>query len=317
MTPDAAALDCRTIEAITPLDAQMGVHPTLFVPAALRDEVFDPTGEAETFALLDGAKVRHIEQVLDDDLLTKTCLFQGNALEDMGDVAPWLVKLPDNAMLTRRLFTHSDDGSDLWAARPGVLLQSSASLDELRGHFRRYVKLRNPADKWFYFRFWEPYVMYGLAAEGTPIGRQICAPLSRVIAPLDRHTVGIIDNPSPPSVETATAQLTPQASAILSSLRANHMLTTIAEALWDSHPPSAGQSAQNWRGYADQMTAWGQHARRQYGLNMYKTLHSYLMLRHAMPDTFDLHAAGIENILLAQTPQEAKVDALIGLLRTV
>lgn len=63
--------------------------------------------------------------------------------------------------------------------------------------------------------------------------------------------------------------------------------------------------------------SWGTQALQIYGLRKRKSLHSYLMIRYAMPQAFDVHGLEINEILLAQTPEDVKLTMLINYLRKV
>lgn len=157
------ALRVHTIENVAPLDAQFGVSVPITVPAALRDALF---GQGElikgrailplhTYAILDAAKVMGLVEMLETSGLDHTCLFKGEAAQELRDVAPYLVRLEEANAFTRNLFTKGDAGWQMWDREPGIYLRSQASLDELRRHFRKFTKAQDEHGKWLYFRFWD------------------------------------------------------------------------------------------------------------------------------------------------------------------
>lgn len=293
----------------------MGARHPRHVPEQLDDHIFSDT--LTTYALLDGAKLPHIQQLLATEGLPHRCLFTGRTKDDMGDVAPWLVALTPTAPLTRRLFTAGPSPHDLWRARPGILFQSAQGLDALRKHFRRFVRLQDAGASWFYFRFWEPFILYGLAERATPIATHICAPLTSLFTPLDIHSGGHILNPDPSADRPPQPDLTAQAKSVLSQIRQYQVMVEIAETLYVAGAEPTAATALDWQHYRAQTVDWGNAAHEQYGLTQRKSLHSYLMLRHAMPEAFDTHAAPLTEILLAETPEAAKLDTMISFLRTV
>ncbi|MEP3917119.1 DUF4123 domain-containing protein [Ascidiaceihabitans sp.] len=146
------------ITDVTPLDGTTDET----VPAALWPAVFGPLPQSPdaaapaSFAILDAAKITNLPQMLEGSRLPHQCLFQGKALEDLGDAAPWIVALEDNNRFVRGLFTQSSAPWDVWDTDGGVILRSYEDLNSLRTHFRKFTKVRDETDTWMFFRFWEP-----------------------------------------------------------------------------------------------------------------------------------------------------------------
>jgi hypothetical protein len=47
----------------------------------------------------------------------------------------------------------------MWDRRPGIFLRSAASLDDLRRHFRKFVRLYSQqTQSWHFFRFYTPEI---------------------------------------------------------------------------------------------------------------------------------------------------------------
>lgn len=163
------ALIRQDMLAVTPLDAQFGLHPRQSVPDTLRQALLGdvPPSGAErahypgevprlrSYAVLDAAKVSLLPQLLEAAGLPFRCLFKGAAEQALHAVAPYLVELRDGDDLLRHLFTRSGRASDLWDHDPGVFLRSRGELDEVWRHLRRFTRLRDESGDWFYFRFWE------------------------------------------------------------------------------------------------------------------------------------------------------------------
>lgn len=158
--PSGPRLTLESRDDLKLLDAQRGVHPRRIVPEDLQDTLF-PEGETDTvlYAILDAAKVDNLQDMLESEMLPHRCLFKGDAEEQYGDVAPWLVVLSEVDNLTRMLLTHLDGEDTPWnIARfePGILFRASPDFDAVWRHWRRFYRLKHEAGSTFYFRFWEP-----------------------------------------------------------------------------------------------------------------------------------------------------------------
>lgn len=323
-----STFNLSVIEGVQPLDAQFGLQTPKTVPEALYSTLFgardipkkatqttDSVPLLNTYAVIDAAKVTNLDECLEASGLEHRCLFKGAAYEGMKDVAPWLVRLEEGSSFTRDLFTCSDSPQHLWKKRPGIFIHSQGSLTEIWEHLRRFTRVQDDAGKWYYFRFWEPYVLYGLAAHALPVANQICAPLHSVLAPLDMHTAGHVINLSPTTKRSERCVLLKETQSVLSKIRQHQVLVDIAETiLLDGQvaPPSL-----DWPKQRDRLVNWGTHARQTYGLCKRKSLHSYLMIRNAMPHAFDDPALRTNEILLSQTTEADKLTMLINHLRTV
>ncbi|EPX80608.1 DUF4123 domain-containing protein [Litoreibacter arenae] len=331
-TPSEPFLSFKTIEGVEPLDAQFGVASPKTVPDVLYDLLFGQPKQTEselepvrgnatkasplyTHAILDATKVSNLPELLAASGLEHRCLFKGEAYEDMKDVAPWIVRLEDGHGFTCSLFTCSDAPWHLWNSAPGIYFRSSGKLDELWGHFRKFTKVQDDDGKWFYFRFWEPSMFFGLVENATAIATQICAPLHSVVAPMDAHTVGHVLNPEPSFERPERPVLSTQTKIVLSKVRRHKMLIDIAEDIYLSE--TAAKSTIDWPSQRDQTVRRGTHALQTYGLRMRKSLHSYLMIRNAMPEVFDDNALQINEILMTSDSESTKLDRLISYLRTV
>ncbi len=142
---------------VTPLDRQFGVWPLRALPAVL-EQVIWPDGSSagrKMFAVLDAAKFFDLPLLLAKEGLQHRCLFSGAALEDWGDVAPWLVELSPGSDLLRNLMTRSEQSHHLWDLRPGVFIYGDVSLEDLWRHLRRFTQVRAPQGGKLFFRFWD------------------------------------------------------------------------------------------------------------------------------------------------------------------
>lgn len=151
------------ISGVEPLGDQFGVWPQKTVPDTLQTPLFGSLADGcETvpgcFAILDGAKIANLPEVLTASGLPHRCLFQGDAFDTLGDAAPWIVQLEADSSLTRQLFTKGAEPTQFWDREPGLYLRSPQDLDALWQHFRTFTRVRNSQGEWVVFRFWEPHV---------------------------------------------------------------------------------------------------------------------------------------------------------------
>ncbi|WP_106743570.1 DUF4123 domain-containing protein [Yoonia maritima] len=166
-------LQVETIDGVEPLDDQFGVDQPATVPDALYEPLFgqpDTTGVTlatagndldkvpplQTYAILDAAKVVSLPEMLEASGLEHRCLFKGAAYDEMKNVAPWIVRLEEGNSFTRNLFTRSDVPWHMWDSELGIYLRSTRTLDDIWKHFRKFTRVQDEDEKWFYFRFWEP-----------------------------------------------------------------------------------------------------------------------------------------------------------------
>jgi hypothetical protein len=123
----------------------------------LRDHLW-PKGRDEedvrVYALVDAA---HSPQILPlmkaDRLLHHDCLYAGSLPLDLARVAPYLVLLDRDLRFTETLL---DRG---WGKNWAVYLTTSALPDELRRHFRRFLRVWDERGKALLFRFYDPRVL--------------------------------------------------------------------------------------------------------------------------------------------------------------
>lgn len=175
---DEPHLRIETIDGVEPLDDQFGVEVLKTVPDALYEPLFgkqEPTDAdikaaggdpanvtpVHTYAILDAAKVMNLPEMLKDSGLEHRCLFQGDAEDELGEVAPWVVTLDTENSFVRKLFSKSTSISDIWDVNHGIFIRSKGSLKQIHQHFRKFTKIQTSDGKWYYFRFWEPVSQFG------------------------------------------------------------------------------------------------------------------------------------------------------------
>jgi Domain of unknown function (DUF4123) len=169
-------LRLTAIKDIAPLDAQVGVEHKLTCPVRLHDLLFgnlpglDPIGQAGlmTYAVLDAAKVMDLPERLARSGLEHRCLFTGKATEDLGAVAPWLVRLDPAHGLTRQLFTAGKASWQLSGKDTAIFLRSLAGIDIVHRHLRKFTRIASEeTGRWNLFRFYDPVTLRALMAAGN------------------------------------------------------------------------------------------------------------------------------------------------------
>ncbi|MEQ5777589.1 DUF4123 domain-containing protein [Thalassospira sp. NFXS8] len=196
-------LKIEDIDNIEPLGMQMGTRSPMNVPGKLENPLFgQPTPSAvetraadgdiarvppmRTYAILDAAKMPYLlTGHLENSGLRYQSLFQGAAQKELTEQAPYLVELKEDSRLTRTLFTGPNGICGLWDKDPGIYIRSRAPFDDIRRHFRKFTRIRDATDKWYYFRFWESGNLSGLATRDggkAVLGGLLRSPVSAILA---------------------------------------------------------------------------------------------------------------------------------------
>ncbi|PID51338.1 MAG: hypothetical protein CR960_01350 [Pasteurellales bacterium] len=100
--------------------------------------------------------------------LKNKCLYKGKSYESSSEIAPYLIKVQSGDMLSRdfvrQLFT--DDENELfgfWNLNPAIFIRSFHDFDTVFSHLRKFThllgKTDDGADKWYFFRFYDPAVL--------------------------------------------------------------------------------------------------------------------------------------------------------------
>ncbi len=173
---DLHYLNLVEVESIAPLDRQFGVHPRLSVPDVLRPYLFEAPAPSDAEIALYGTisaippmqtyLVADAQAFPDWDSLRQNldvpnrCLFTGEAEQNLGHLAPYLVELAEEDDFTRRLLTFLDDIDEHsamhhWHRPFGLILRSREGFDAVFNHLRRFTKLQDEAGKWHFRRFWD------------------------------------------------------------------------------------------------------------------------------------------------------------------
>lgn len=105
------------------------------------------------YALLDGARNPEIYPAVKKSERSYRCLYAGQIPAPLIPVAPYLVHLTADHPLTDQVL--SEGWEDNW----GIIVVSSASMETLRRHFRRFLRVKDETGKTMLFRFYDPRVL--------------------------------------------------------------------------------------------------------------------------------------------------------------
>ena len=111
--------------------------------------------ETNVYAVLDGASVEQLPQLLWKHKPENICLYRGEQEPDMAAVAPYLVKLEYDHPFTKLVCEKG------WGNHWGIFVLTPVEVDirDLRGHFRRFLMVYDPDGKLIYFRYYDPRVL--------------------------------------------------------------------------------------------------------------------------------------------------------------
>ena len=107
------------------------------------------------YAVLDGASVEQLPQLLWEHEPENICLYRGELEPDIAAVAPYLVKLEYDHPFTRLVCEQG------WGKHWGIYIITPAEVDirVLRQHFRKFLMVYDPDGKLIYFRYYDPRVL--------------------------------------------------------------------------------------------------------------------------------------------------------------
>jgi len=107
----------------------------------------------KTWAILDAARDERIYRAVDRSSQESCCLFAGNISPQLRAVAPYLVRFDKDDELTNFAL---DKG---WGNAWGIFFSSQASMETLRKHFRRFLRVTDEFSRKLLFRYYDPRVL--------------------------------------------------------------------------------------------------------------------------------------------------------------
>jgi hypothetical protein len=115
-------------------------------------ELFGEPG-VNAFALLDGASVPGLVQVLHRCSPQYECLYRGELKPDIAEVAPYVVQLEANTEFTDLVLNQG------WGNHWGVFALTPEDLFAMRQHLRKFLTVHDSSGKPLLFRYYDPRVM--------------------------------------------------------------------------------------------------------------------------------------------------------------
>lgn len=120
--------------------------------------------QLNTYFLLDAAQVTAVDGVFSlakaDELGVKP-LLSGEPLKGLKNYAPYLINLTltaDQLESDEIPAFHKDLLNQYWGKNCGIFLHSYADLDILARHCKKFIKLKDDDDRWYFFRYYDPRV---------------------------------------------------------------------------------------------------------------------------------------------------------------
>ncbi|MHC4742286.1 MAG: DUF4123 domain-containing protein [Planctomycetota bacterium] len=124
------------------------------VTQSLMQHLYSQVG-TNVYAVLDGASVPQLPQMLWKREPEHVCLYRGELEPDIAAVAPYLVKLEHDHPFTKMVCEQG------WGKHWGIfaIAPVEVELRDLRQHFRRFLMVYDPDGKLVYFRYYDPRVL--------------------------------------------------------------------------------------------------------------------------------------------------------------
>lgn len=105
------------------------------------------------FLLFDAARAEiNLNKALELNKLNRS-LYKGSAEEDLAGIAPYLFTAKPNTDFANWYLTEG------WNQSWGLLVNVTASFEDIYKHFRRFLMVKTEDDEQLYFRFYDPRVL--------------------------------------------------------------------------------------------------------------------------------------------------------------
>lgn len=107
----------------------------------------------QLYAILDGARDENIFSRLVVADIDSACLLRGDQAIDLAEVAPYLLRLQQEKPFTSWIL------ENYWGKSWGIVLESPATLRDLKRHFRKFLVVYTEEGNPLYFRYYDPRVL--------------------------------------------------------------------------------------------------------------------------------------------------------------
>jgi len=106
-------------------------------------------------AVLDGASVPGLPQVMHEQRIEHECLYRGELKPDLVATAPYVARCKPQHPFTEWLLTEG------WGRHWGIFaaVPQGLPMRDLRKHFRTFLMVKDPQGRTLYFRYYDPRVM--------------------------------------------------------------------------------------------------------------------------------------------------------------
>lgn len=115
----------------------------------------DDGSKPNVFMILDCARDKRIEPLINNSKLEQSCLYAGKLTYKLKRSAPHIVKLSENSTFTSEILTHG------WGNNWGVFLlaDQKTSIKTVRANCRRLARVKSISGKSLVFRYYDPRVI--------------------------------------------------------------------------------------------------------------------------------------------------------------
>ncbi len=133
-------------------------------PSHLQPDTF-----LRTYLILDATLYTNIRGVFDLDLITSLpvqCLYKGRSAQELEKVAPYIVdmtlpnieydSLREEIMDTPSF--HKDFFEKYWGNGTGIFIRSTANMEDISQHLRKFTKVQHPEGNRVFFLFYLPHI---------------------------------------------------------------------------------------------------------------------------------------------------------------
>lgn len=107
----------------------------------------------KVWAVLDGARDKHIYSAVVGCYTDNCCLYSGDLPSDLKFAAPYLIALDPEDHTTRYLLKHA------WGNSWGIFLRSTSGMETLRRHLKKLLVVKDQRDRRLLFRYYDPRVL--------------------------------------------------------------------------------------------------------------------------------------------------------------
>jgi hypothetical protein len=155
----------------------------------------DAPESPQVYAVVDGARDVRVEPMLRLSRRDYTPLFSGKLTPKLLAASPFVVHLAQASAFTRELIDF------VWERRGCgyfVVAQPEQTLQQVRRHFRNYLRVQDEAGKRYLFRFYDPRVVRVYLPTCTlEEGRSFFGPLTRILCEPERGEAWVEFTPTP------------------------------------------------------------------------------------------------------------------------